>query len=113
VLTQILQHGRVRRARLGISAEQMPLPSRLRDVAGVAQTAAVRVVEVQTDSPAARARLQPGDILLTINGQPVTGVDDIARLLDHSWIGRSVAMEVLRGKSRLAIALLPDERSTA
>lgn len=113
VLTQVLQHGRVRRARIGVSAEQMPLPSRLRDLAGVSQRTAVRVAEVQPDSPAARARLQPGDIVLRINGEAVTGVDDIGRLLDHSWIGRGVAMEVLRGGTRIAIALTPDERAAA
>jgi S1-C subfamily serine protease len=113
VLTQILQHGRVRRARIGIAADQTPLPSRLRDLAGVAQTTAVRVVEVQPGSPAARARLQAGDIVLAINGESVTGADDIARLLDHSWIGRSVSIEILRGSARLAVALTPDERAAA
>ncbi|MFZ4808444.1 MAG: S1C family serine protease [Hyphomicrobiaceae bacterium] len=112
VVTQILQHGRVRRARLGIAAEQTPLPSRLRDLAGVSQTTAVRIVEVQTDSPAAKARLQAGDIVLTIHGEAVTGVDDIARLLNHAWIGRTASAEILRSGVRMSVSLTPDERAT-
>src|SRR6185369_11358419 len=52
VLTQILAHGRVRRARIGIVAEQMPLPARIAYKAGLSQPSAVRVREVQPDSPA-------------------------------------------------------------
>src|SRR5665648_721248 len=55
VLTQILTHGRVRRARIGIVAEQMPLPARIAYRAGLSQASAVRVREVQTDSPAGTA----------------------------------------------------------
>ena len=54
VLTQVLQHGRVRRARLGI-AGQVHLPQRLRVRAGLTQESAVRVVEVQPGSPAMAA----------------------------------------------------------
>ncbi len=52
VLTQILAHGRVRRARIGIVAEQMPLPARIAYRAGLSQASAVRMREVQPDSPA-------------------------------------------------------------
>src|SRR5262245_41359651 len=51
VLTQILAHGRVRRAKLGIAGDQVQLAQRLRVRAGLAQEAAVRVVEVQGGSP--------------------------------------------------------------
>lgn len=110
VLTQILQHGRVRRARLGIAAEQMPLPARLRHLAGVTQASAVRVREVVAAGPAEKGGMQPGDIVLAINDQPVTGLDDVARLLDHTWIGRQAEVAVLRGGDRMALALLADER---
>ncbi len=113
VLTQVLQHGRVRRARLGIAAEQMPLLPRLRDQARVTQTTAVRIHEVMAASPAAMSGLRAGDIILAINGVPVTGLDDIARLLDHSWIGREAVVAILRGGTRTELALVPDERIAA
>ena len=55
VLTQILAHGRVRRARIGIVAEQMPLPARLAYKAGLSQASGVRIREVQAGSPADQA----------------------------------------------------------
>lgn len=113
VLTQVLQHGRVRRARLGIAAEQMPLPARLQRMAGIAQASAVRVHEAVADGPAARATVAPGDIILAINGQPVTGLDDLARLLDHTWIGRRATLGVLRAGSRLQLDIVADERVAA
>ena len=54
VLTQILQHGRVRRARLGIAGDQIALPQRLKVHAGLTQSAGVRVVEVQPGQPGFR-----------------------------------------------------------
>ena len=113
VLTQVLQHGRVRRARLGIAAEQMPLPVRLRRMAGVEQTSAVRVHEAVADGPAARAGVAAGDIILDINAQAVTGLDDIARLLDHTWIGRTATLGVLRAGARLELDVIADERVAA
>jgi S1-C subfamily serine protease len=113
VLTQILQHGRVRRARIGIAAEQMPLPARLRHAAGVTQVSAVRVHEVVAGGPAEHAGLMPGDVVLAINGVPVTGLDDIHRLLDHTWIGREATVSVLRGGVRMDLGLVADERQAA
>jgi len=113
VLTQILLHGRVRRARLGIAAQQMPLLARIRHIAGVSQQSAVRVQEVVTGGPAEQAGLKPGDIVLEINGASVTGLDDIHRLLDHTWIGREAKMLVLRGGARTELALIADERQAA
>lgn len=113
VLTQILQHGRVRRARIGIAAEQMPLPARLRHIAGVMQVSAVRVHEVLAGGPAERAGLKPRDIVLAINAMPVTGLDDIHRLLDHTWIGREATVSVLRNGARMDLGLVADERQAA
>lgn len=113
VLTQILQHGRVRRARIGIAAEQMPLPARLRHIAGVSQASAVRVHEVVASGPAEQAGLKPGDIVLSINGMAVTGLDDIHRLLDHTWIGREAVLSVLRSGLRVELGLVADERQAA
>jgi len=113
VLTQVLQHGRVRRARIGIAAEQMPLPPRLRHIAGVSQASAVRVHEVLSGGPAERAGLKPGDIVLAINETAVTGLDDIHRLLDHTWIGREATLNVLRSGVRVDLGLVADERQVA
>ena len=100
----------VRRARLGFAGDQVPLPQRVRHAADIAQTSAVRIVDLQPGLPAARAGLVAGDLILAIDGEPETGVDDIVRVLDGSRIGRRVAVAVLRAGQPVTIHAEPDER---
>ena len=109
VLSQILQHGRVRRARLGIAGEQISLHMRWRAAFDLAQPGGVRVVEVQAGA-AADGKLSAGDIIVAIDGDQVTGLDDIARLLDDRRIARPVRLAVLRGGRKLDIEVVPQER---
>ena len=110
VLTQILAHGRVRRARIGIVAEQMPLAARIAYRAGLSQASAVRVREVQPDSPAGTAGLKVGDLLVRLDGETVTGVDDLFRLLDERRIDRPVTVTVVRSSGLTDIAVRPIDR---
>ena len=110
VLGQILRHGRVRRARFGIAGNQVPLGERLRSRAGLAQTSAVRVVEVAQGSPADLGGIRPGDIVVRLDGEPMTGVDDVMRTLDEQRIGKSVSVQLLRDGVVTVLDVVPDER---
>ena len=110
VLQQVLRHGRVRRARIGVVAEQIALPRRLANLAGVKQASAVRIREIQPGSPAAIGGLAVGDILLSLHEETVTGVDDVSRLLDHSTIGLRIEVALLRGASRETRHVVPEDR---
>src|ERR1700756_5497058 len=96
VLGELVRHGRVRRAFIGIAAQQFTLSRRRRHAAGLAQESAVMIASVEADSPADRAGLAAGDIVLTLDGTPVTGADDLIRLLAGDKIGRSVEVATLR-----------------
>lgn len=110
VLAQLLQHGRVRRARIGLAGSQTPIPRAMQRANGLEQAAGVRVIEVQAGSPAAAAGIGPNDIVVAIDGKPVTGVDDIVRLLDGERIGVEVAVRVLRAGGLLSRTLVPVEK---
>jgi S1-C subfamily serine protease len=110
VLTQVLQHGRVRRARLGVAGDQVSLPQRLKVRTGLIQEAGVRVVEVQPGSPAHSGGLEPGDVIVGLDKDTVTGIDDIARLLDGTRIDKSVAVRVLRDDALITLEIVPTER---
>jgi S1-C subfamily serine protease len=110
VLTQVLQHGRVRRARLGIAGDQVALPQRLRVRADLTQESGVRVVEVQPGSPAQSGGLLPGDVIVGLDQDVVTGIDDIARILDGSRIDKRVAIRILRDGKLETVDIVPTER---
>jgi S1-C subfamily serine protease len=110
VLTQILTQGRVRRAAIGINGQQTVIPRHIARHAGVPQASGIRVMEVQKESPAARAGILPGDLIIAIDQQTVTGIDDLLRLLDHRRVGKPSAVEILRRGERRTFTLLPVER---
>jgi S1-C subfamily serine protease len=110
VLTQVLQHGRVRRARLGVAGDQVALPQRLKSRTGLTQASGVRVVEVQPGSPAQAGGLEPGDVIVALDKDVVTGIDDIARVLDGARIDKRVAVRILRDGRVETIDIVPTER---
>jgi S1-C subfamily serine protease len=110
VLGELVRHGRVRRAFIGIAAQQTAIPPRRRRVFGLAQDGAVMVGTVEPDSAGARAGLKPGDIIVALDGEVIAGADDLVRALTGDKIGRDVALDVLRGTERLRLSVVPQER---
>ena len=113
VLGELVRHGRVRRAFIGIAAQQTAIPRRLRHAASLRQESAVMAATVEPASAADRAGLRAGDLLLALDGVTITGADDLIRALTGDKIGKSVALDVLRGTERLTLSLLPQERKRA
>jgi S1-C subfamily serine protease len=109
VVGAFVAHGRVRRAHLGIAAQTLPLPRRIAVAVG-AGPQAVRVGEIALDGPAARGGLRVGDVILALDDVPVTGADDLIRLLGADRIGRAVVLSVLRDGKLERLAVTPRER---
>ncbi len=73
--------------------------------------AGVQIMQVIDDSPAATAGLRRGDLLLELDGEPVTDASDVQRLMVHERIGQAVEAIVLRDGRRRTIELVLDELS--
>jgi S1-C subfamily serine protease len=110
VLGELVRHGRVRRAYIGIAAQHFSLSRRLRHAASLTQESAVMIASVEAGSPAARAGLLAGDVLLALDDVPVTGADDLIRMLAGDKIARRLEVTILRNGSRQALELIPEER---
>jgi S1-C subfamily serine protease len=110
VLGELVRHGRVRRAYIGIGAQQFTLPRHRRHAAGLTQDSAVIVSTLEAGGPAERAGVRQGDIVFSLDGVPVTGADDLIRILAGDKIGRKIEIELLRNGNRHALSLEPSER---
>jgi S1-C subfamily serine protease len=96
VLTQILQHGRVKRAGLGIEGASTPIPRHVARFAGIDQPSGVRVMNILKGGPADQADIRSGDLIIALDGERVLGVDDLLRLLDHERVNAAVRVSLLR-----------------
>jgi S1-C subfamily serine protease len=111
VAGEILAHGRVRRAFLGIHGEEILLPGPLARRLGRKDARAVAVHAVEEGSPAAAAGLRPRDVILGLAAEPVATVADLHRRLDANAIGAEIPLDVLRGTQEIRLAVRPRERA--
>ncbi|MER8448163.1 trypsin-like peptidase domain-containing protein [Mesorhizobium sp. M1066] len=111
VISEIIRFGRVRRAFIGVSADTVNLPRRAALLSQVSTNTAVRLRSVEKDGPAAKTGLKEGDIIAAIDGRPVTGVDDLVRVLDAERIGRETLCTVVRRTGVSQVTVTPVARA--
>jgi S1-C subfamily serine protease len=113
VVPQLLREGRVRRSHLGIAGQDVPLPRRLVRHYHLPADTGVLVTEVTKASPADRADVKDGDLLVAFGGEPVERTDDLHRLLTGDRVGEAVPLQLLRGTDLVTVAINPtlDPRS--
>ena len=110
VLSEIIRHGHVRRAYIGVSAQTAPIPRRHAVLAGIDHRQGALLMQLEGDGPAAQAGLVPGDVVVKLDGVEVHGVDDLIRLLDRDRIGRTLEMDILRMGRVRAVNIHPVAR---
>src|SRR5436305_10951705 len=113
VLSEIIRHGYVRRAYIGVSGQTVPIPRRHAVLAGVENKMGARVAQIEPDRPASRAGVLPGDVVIKLDGIAIHGVDDLIRALDRDRIDRTLEMDVLRMGRLRAIDIHPIERKAS
>jgi S1-C subfamily serine protease len=109
VAMRLMRDGRVRRARLGVATQTVPLLTRIRRALDLPAESGALVSDVAPDGPAARAGLQPGDVVLGFAGAPVRGVDDLHKLLTGDRAGQACEIELLRRGERIVLPVTPEE----
>lgn len=110
VATEILRHGVVRRSHLGVGAQTVGIPRWIVRALERGPETAARVFTIETGSPADAAGMMSGDLLLSIDGAPLTGVDHLHRLLTADHIGKAAEIKVLRHGKLVELTAVPCER---
>jgi S1-C subfamily serine protease len=109
IIATLMSEGRFRRAYLGIAGGPRPLPPRVARTVEPPREAGVEVVEVVAGSPADRAGLRPEDLILDVDGTPVSSARDLQRLMGQELIGRPLEIRVVREGSLLSLSATPVE----
>src|SRR5438477_8563610 len=94
IVGALMRDGRVRRAWLGIAGGPRPLPPKLARELG--RTAGIEIVDVVPGSPAEQGGLRAEDLIVSLDGAPIGGVDELQRLMIDEVIGRPVRLGVVR-----------------
>ncbi|MGO8908283.1 MAG: S1C family serine protease [Bradyrhizobium sp.] len=110
VLSEIIRHGYVRRAYIGVSGQTAPIPRRHAVIAGVENKMGALLAQIEPDGPAAKAGLLAGDVVIKLDGVDINGVDDLIRVLDRDRIERTIEVDMLRMGRLRAIDIHPIER---
>ncbi|HSF18174.1 MAG TPA: trypsin-like peptidase domain-containing protein [Vicinamibacteria bacterium] len=108
VAGRLIRDGRIVRGQIGVRGQDVPIPTRLMRHHDLPNTNGVLVISVQSSGPAARAGVRDGDIVVSFAGKPVTGIDDLHRLLTGERIGVPVTIELLRGTEKRAQQVVPE-----
>jgi S1-C subfamily serine protease len=109
VASRLLQRGRIRRAFIGVEAQTVPLHRRIVRFYDLPKESGVIVLAAESNSPAHKAGLREGDVIVAFGNQPVAGVDDLHRLLTDTKVGVSSPITILRRTEKLDLKIIPHE----
>jgi S1-C subfamily serine protease len=107
IIATLMAEGRVRRAYLGLAGTPAPLPPLLADRLG--QRTGMRIEQVVSEGPAAKAGLRPGDLLISANGAEIASAQSLQRLMLGNAIGQPLALKVFRSEALLDVITTPEE----
>jgi S1-C subfamily serine protease len=112
VAGRLIRDGRVRRSYIGVGGQNIPLHRRMVRAHNLLAATGILVVSVEAHSPAERAGLADGDVIVAFDDQPVSGIDDLHRLLTEEKVGVSSRLTIIRRAEKLAVHIVPEESGT-
>lgn len=109
VAGRLIRDGRVSRSFIGLAGQNVPLPRRIVRFYDLAVDTGVLIISFERHSPARRAGLLSGDVIISFDGRPVRGIDDLHRLLTEERVGRPTQIGVIRRTEQLTFEVVPEE----
>lgn len=110
VAGQLIKEGKIRRSFIGVAGQDIPLHRQIIRYHHLAQESGILVVSIEPNSPAQKAGLREGDVILSYESSSVDGIDQLHRLLTVEEVGKRAALSVLRGTEKIQLVIEPQER---
>ena len=111
VASRLIRDGRIQRGHIGVAGQNIPLPRKVVRFHKLPAETGIFVVSVEPNSPAQRAGVVAGDILLTFDGLPIRGIDDLHRLLTEAKVGVVSSLTILRALEKRTLSIKPEDRT--
>ena len=108
VAARLMRDGRVARSYIGVAGQTVPLHRRVVRFYDLPLEHGVLVAGVEENSPAARAGLAEGDLIVAFGGKAVASVDELHRLLTEERVGANISVDVIRMTEKLALEVTPE-----
>jgi S1-C subfamily serine protease len=109
VAAALIRDGEIKRSFIGLAGQNVPLPRKVVRHYGLPVGSGVLVASFEADSPAQRAGLAEGDVIIGFDDRPVSGIDDLHKLLTGERVGRKSSITVIRGTEKLALEVTPGQ----
>jgi S1-C subfamily serine protease len=109
VAGQLMQHGRVRRSFIGVGGQDTPLRRQLVRHHNLPIESGILVVSIEPHSPAQRAGLIEGDVIVGFGDQTIGSIDALHRLLTREQVGQRASLTILRRNDKLTVTIVPEE----
>jgi S1-C subfamily serine protease len=107
VASRLIRDGRIVRGYLGIAGQNTPVPAPLARRLGLTVTSGIQVMNIEPNGPASGTTLSEGDIIVAFAAQPVTGIDDLHRVLAEDCIDKRAPLTILRGQELVQVEVVP------
>ncbi len=110
---RLIRDGHITRGYIGVAGQNVPLHRRLVRYHRLRVESGVLAISVEPGSPAQRAGILAGDVIVEFGGHPVTAVDDLHRLLTESQVHVRSAITLIRNQEKRVIDVIPEEAPAA
>jgi len=109
VVASLIREGKVRRSYIGVGGQNVPILRKIVRFHGLPVEQGVMVETIEPESPAARAGLRRGDVIVGFGGTATAGIDELHKLLTREKVGLSFPIAVIRGAEKLHFMIVPEE----
>ncbi len=109
VAGELIKEGRIKRGFIGVGGQNVLLPLGMVHFHNLPVESGVQVILIEYDSPAHKAGLREGDVIIGFADQIISGIDSLHHVLTSKQIGKAVALTIIRNFEKMRLEIVPEE----